>query len=172
VRPITDKEFDELLLAFKRESIHLETRDSYGTAVELPHLAKWQAGKPDDLLWLQEWCSILKNSRADGKTVRRARIVSEPLSDYQRWSYSVAHPMVAAGEDIRWVPRVRVSSIAMPGNDFYLFDGELVVFLTYAGNGLSGAKLLSTEEADINLCQAAFEAVWKLSIPHSEYQPV
>jgi len=38
-----------------------------------------------------------------GKSVRRARIVSEPLSDYQRWPYSIAYPMVEAGEDIRWV---------------------------------------------------------------------
>ncbi|MEV4383972.1 DUF6879 family protein, partial [Streptosporangium sp. NPDC049644] len=46
--------------------------------------------------------------------------VSEPLSDYQRWSYSIAHQMVEAGEDIRWVPRRLVSSIPLPGN-FYLF---------------------------------------------------
>ncbi|MFE3028749.1 DUF6879 family protein [Nocardia tengchongensis] len=28
--------------------------------------------------------------------MRRARIVSEPLSDYQRWSYSIAAPTVSA----------------------------------------------------------------------------
>ena len=50
---------------------------------------------------------------AFGKSVRRARIVSEPLSDYQRWSYSIAHPMVAAGEDIRWVPRRLVSGVRL-----------------------------------------------------------
>jgi hypothetical protein len=60
------------------------------------------------------------------KSVRRARIVSEPLSDYQRWSYSIAYPMVEAGEDIRWVPRRLVSSVALPGNDYYLFDDQLV----------------------------------------------
>jgi hypothetical protein len=36
VTPITDDEFDELLTSFGREAIHLETRDAYGTAVELP----------------------------------------------------------------------------------------------------------------------------------------
>ena len=50
-----------------------------------------------------------------GRSVRRVRIVSEPLSDYQRWSYSIAYPMVEAGEDIRWVPRRLVSSVALPG---------------------------------------------------------
>ena len=107
-----------------------------------------------------------------GKSVRRARIVSEPLSDYQRWSYSIAYPMVAAGEDIRWVPRRRVSSVALPGNDFYLFDDRLAVFLLYAGSGLATGKLSSADHADIRLCRSAFEAVWKLSIPHREYKPV
>jgi hypothetical protein len=49
-------------------------------------------------------CTLREHVRA-GKSVRRARVVSEPLSDYQRWPYSIAGPMVAAGEDIRWVPR-------------------------------------------------------------------
>ena len=104
--------------------------------------------------------------------VRRARIVSEPLSDYQRWSHSIADPMVDAGEDIRWVPRRLVSSIGIPGNDFYLFDDRLVVFLWYAGSGLGVAKVTSTDPADLQLCRQAFEAVWALAIPHREYQPV
>ncbi|MGH3780061.1 MAG: DUF6879 family protein [Pseudonocardiaceae bacterium] len=169
---ITDEEFNRLLAAFERETLHLETRDAYGTAVEPPHMAKWAAGEPDDLEWLQGWCSTLCGHVKAGKSVRRARIVSEPLSDYQRWSYSIAHPMVAAGEDIRWVPRRLVSSVALPGNDFYLFDDQLIIFLIYTGNGLGIEKITSTEPADIRLCQSAFEAVWKLSIPHSDYQPL
>ena len=170
--PVTDEQFAELLTSFDREAIHLETRDAYGTAVELPHMAKWARGEPDDLQWLQSWCATLREHVRAGKSVRRARIVSEPLSDYQRWSYSIAHPMVEAGEDIRWVPRRLVSSIALPGNDFYLFDDCLVVFLLYAGNGLGIGKISSSDTADIQLCRSAFEATWKLSVPHREYQPV
>ena len=170
--PVTDEEFEELLVGFRREAIHLEMRDAYGTAVELPYMAKWAAGEPDDLQWLRGWCTVLGEHAKAGKSVRRARIVSEPLSDYQRWSYSIAYPMVEAGEDIRWVPRRRVSSVALPGNDFYLFDDRLAVFLLYAGSGLATGKLSSADHADIRLCRSAFEAVWKLSIPHREYKPV
>lgn len=169
---ITDEEFDRLLSGFRQQAIHLETRDAYGTTVELPHMAKWAAGEPDGFQWLQGWCSTLREHVKAGKSVRRARIVSEPLSDYQRWSYSIAHPMVDAGEDIRWVPRRLVSSVALPGNDFYLFDDRLIVFLIYAGNGLGTDKVTSTDPADIRLCRSAFEAVWELSIAHSDYQPV
>lgn len=168
---LSDEEFERLLTGFKRSALHLETRDAYGTAIELPYMAKWAASEPDDLEWLQGWCNTLREGVKAGKSVRRARIVSEPLSDYQRWSYSIAHPMVEAGEDIRWVPRRLVSSIAFPGNDFYLFDERLAVFLVYAGNGLATEKIVSTDSADIQLCKQAFEAAWKLAIPHSEYQP-
>jgi hypothetical protein len=172
MRPITDVEFDDLLRTFDDESIHLETRDAYGTETELPHMAQWAAGEPDDLAWLDDWCATLSQHMAAGRTVRRARIVSEPLSDYQRWSYSIAGPMVDAGEDIRWVPRRLVSSIGIPGNDCYVLDQRLVVFLHYSGAGLGVAKVVSTDPADVELCRGAFAAVWKLAIPHREYQPV
>ncbi|MBH0781342.1 DUF6879 family protein [Nocardia bovistercoris] len=169
---ITDDEFDRLLTTFDRESVHLESRDAYGTAVELPHMAQWAAGEPDDLEWLAGWCATLRDHVNAGRSVRRARIVSEPLSDYQRWSHAIAGPMVDAGEDIRWVPRRLVSSVAIPGNDFYLFDDRLVVFLHYAGNGLGTDKVTSTDPDDIQRCRTAFEAVWTLAIPHREYKPV
>lgn len=165
------EEFDDLLHSFRTSAVHLETRDAYGTEVELPHMARWRAGEPDDLEWLEGWCLALRRHVADGRSVRRARIVSEPLSDYQRWSLSIAGPMVDAGEDIRWVPRRLVSSITIPGNDYYLFDDELVVFLHYAGNGLAVDRVSSTEPADVQRCRSAFEQVWRVSTPHGSYQP-
>lgn len=171
--PVTDEEFDELLAAgFEHEALHLETRDAYGTAVELPHMAQWAAGEHDDLDWLQDWCAMLRAHVSAGRSVRRARVVSEPLSDYQRWSYSIAHPMVEAGEDIRWVPRRLVSAVALPGNDFYLFDRRLTVFLLYTGNGLSAGMMKTTDPGVLRLCRESFEAVWVLSIPHRDYGPV
>lgn len=168
---LTTAEFEALIRRFDRESVHLEMRDAYGTAVELPRMAAWAAGEPDDYEWLQEWCDDLRRFTADGKIVRRAHIVSEPLSTYRQWSYPNATVMVDAGEDIRWVPRRLVSSIALPGNDFFMLDQRLVIFLHYAGSGLNTDFVTSTDPHDIELCSTAFEAVWQLSIPHREYKP-
>ena len=171
--PVSDEEFSSLLSGgFATEAVHLETRDAYGTAVELPYMAKWAIGEPDDLRWLQGWCATLQDHLKAGRSVRRVRVVSEPLSDYQRWSHSIAWPMVEAGEDIRWVPRQLVSAVGIPGNDFYLFDGQLAVFLLYAGNGLSAGMVKTVEPAVTELCRQAFDAVWELSIPHRDYHPV
>ncbi len=166
------EEYAALFPQVKREALHLEMRDCYGTEAEIPHLARWAAGEPDDLGWLRPWCTLVRDATTAGKVFRRARVVSEPLSDYQRWAYSLTAPMAEAGEDIRWVPRGLVSSVALPGNDFYLFDDRLAVFLLYAGNGLAAGKLGSADPADLRLCRSAFEAVWELSVPHREYKPV
>ena len=43
---LAEAQFDALFTAFERSSDHLETRDAYGTAVELPHMAKWLLERP------------------------------------------------------------------------------------------------------------------------------
>lgn len=168
---VSADEFSALTSHFASTAVHLETRDAYGTEVELPYMAKWRAGEHDDLGWMQDWCRTLRRHVAAGRSVRRARIVSEPLSEYQRWSHSIAHVMVDAGEDIRWTPRRLVSAIGIPGNDYYLFDDSLVVFLHYAGNGLAVDRTSSTDPDVLALCRSAFEQVWKVSIPHRDYRP-
>src|SRR2546423_10239553 len=120
---------------------------------------------------MQDYCSRVGRHLADGRHIRRPRIVSEPLSEYQRWSHSIAHALVDAGEDIRWVPRPRVSTIGIPGNDYYIFDDRLAVFLHYSGDGLAIDRTTSSDSAVVALCRAAFEAVWGVSIPHRDYRP-
>ncbi|MFI6320405.1 DUF6879 family protein [Nonomuraea sp. NPDC050556] len=164
------EEFNALFTQFERTAIHLEMRDSYGTAIELPHMAKWATGEPDDLAWLQDWCDLVREGTQAGKSFRRAHVIGEPLSDYQRWSHSIMQPHIDAGSEVRWVPRRLVSSIAFPGNDFWLFDDRLVVFHNYAGNGQIIDFVTSTEPADLRLCKAAFDAVWPLGIPHEQYK--
>ena len=170
---ISEGEFQELLrTGFKREAAHLETREAYGTAVELPYMARWLNGEPDDLAWLDEWCATLREHVAAGRSVKRARIVSEPLCDYQRWSHAIAQPMVDAGEDIRWAPRHALGSALVTANDFYLLDDAIAVFLTYTGDGMSADRLVSTDPDDLRRCLAAFDAVSSLTVPHGVYQPV
>ena len=168
---ISYEAFDGLFTSFSREALHLEMRDAYGTAAEIPHLRKWEAGEQGDTAWLQPWFDLVRTGVQGGKVFRRARIVSEPISDYQKWVLKDSHLYVEAGEDIRWVPRSRVSTVALPGNDFWLFDDELVIFLIFAANGLVVDRQRTTDSSAVGLCRSAFEAVWQLSIPDREYRP-
>ena len=168
---ITEDDLTELTSSFKHSMIHMETRDAYGTETELPHMAKWLAGEPDDFAWLDEWCAKMRSHVDAGRSARRVKIVSEPLSDYQRWVYTVYTPIVAAGEDVRWLPRPKVSTICLPGNDYYLLDNMRVVFLHYAGSGLNTCFTTTTDPGVVEMCATAFEKVWPLATPHSEYKP-
>jgi hypothetical protein len=115
---------------------------------------------------------MLREHVAAGRTCRRARIVSEPVNEYQRWSMSLAGLYVDAGEDIRYVPRRNLTTVALPGSgDFYVFDDELVLFLHYAGNGLNTAFETTDDPAIVQTCREAFQAVWDLATPFRAYRP-
>jgi len=64
-----------------------------------------------------------------------------------------------------------VSTIALPGHDFWLFDGELVVFVLFEGSGVVADQVMTTDQDVIDLCRSAFEAVWQLAIPNGDYHP-
>jgi len=44
------------------------------------------------------------------------------------------------------------------------------VFLIFAGSGLVVDRRKTMDHHTVELCRTAFDAVWKLSIPDSEYQ--
>lgn len=167
---ITQSEFDRIFEEFESECLHVEMRDSYGTQAEILPFAKWANGEADDFDWLSGWCDTLRRGTMEGKVFRRALVVSEPLSLYQKWAHSTTSPLVEAGEDIRWVSRRLVSSMGLPGNDFYLIDGKMVVFMHYSGDGAMEDIIISTDPSDIDLCRTAFNMVWRLAILHSEYR--
>jgi hypothetical protein len=171
VRSITTERRKQFFESFRREALHLEMRETYGTEAERPYLEKWKAGEKDDANWAKPWLDQVRAATAAGRSYRRARLISEPMSDYHRWIKSDSHLFVEAGEDIRWVPRRLVSAVALPGNDFWLFDEETAIFTVFAGDGNVAERQLSTDPAVVRLCKSAFEAVWAFGIADHEYRP-
>jgi Family of unknown function (DUF6879) len=171
MRTVSYEKLNELCLGITKSFVHLETRDSYGTEVELPNMAKWRRGEPDDFGWLDWWLEMLRGHRAAGRTCRRVRIVSEPVSDYQQWAMSHAEVFIDAGEDIRYVPRHRLVTVALPGSgDFYVFDDQLALFLHYTGNGTNAFFQTTEDSQTVRTCREAFERVWDLATLFCEYR--
>ena len=167
MRPATYEDLNTLCRSVRRSFVHLETRDAYGTEVELPHMAKWVRGETDDYAWLGWWLEMLRGHRAAGRNCRRARIVSEPLSTYQQWTKSHVRLFTAAGEDIRYVSRSQLVNVMLPGSgDFYVFDDETALFLHYAGNGTNTSFEITDDSSTVRTCMTAFEAVWNLTKPN------
>jgi hypothetical protein len=172
MRPASHRELDDLCRGIRRSFVHLETRDAYGTEVELPHMAKWRRGETDDFAWLGWWLDMLRRHRAAGRLCRRFRVVSEPVSDHQRWTLSHAELLTEAGEDIRYLPRRLLTDVLLPGSgDFYVFDDELVLFLHYAGNGTNASFEISEDRPTVHACEDALATAWDLATPFRDYQP-
>lgn len=172
MRPVDHTQLNDLCRGIKHSFVHLETRDAYGTDVELPHLAAWRRGEHDDFGWLAWWLEMLRGHRAAGRTCRRLRVVSEPVSEYQRWTLDHVGLFVEAGEDVRYAPRPRLATVLLPGSgDFYVFDDKVALFLHYAGSGLN-ASLETTEDPGIvGACRQAFDTAWEMATPARDYRP-
>jgi hypothetical protein len=146
-------------------------RDSYLPTD--PVFADWRAGRPIDPAerW-RDWFNLVRATVVRGIGVRRARIISEPVSEYIRFEHDVTDGLnIAAGEQVRWLPRRRASDIAVPGNDFWLFDDRLVQFNHFSGDGDWIDVERSTDPAVIKLCADAFDTVWARAVPHQSYRP-
>jgi hypothetical protein len=163
--------FEELFASTSYTAVHLEMRDAY--VPNDPSFIAWKGGPPFDRSERESgWRSIISSAVARGIVVRRARIVSEPVTDYIRYEYDVtASTNIAGGEQVRWLPRRRASDLALPGNDYWLFDDHTIRFHFFAGDGEITGEQLCTDPAAIRLCASAFEAVWERAIPHEDYRP-
>jgi hypothetical protein len=174
MEPLTDQQWAELLDACRQSAWHLETRDWYGVGDEKQRLTHYRAtGHRDhaaEAPGRAPWLTLIREVTSAGVQVRRARVVCEPLSGYMRFSHAGTQANIDAGEDVRWLPRAQASRIALPGNDFWLFDGQRVLFNYFTGDGRSAGHELATDDAAVTLCAAAFGAVWALAIPHASYQ--
>ncbi|WP_371783809.1 DUF6879 family protein [Streptosporangium subroseum] len=170
---LTLEQWEKLFTSCRRSAWHLEMRDTYAVGDEQQWVDQWQAGKLDLESYRESrrwWLDLMQASTSAGKQIRRARIVCEPVSEYIKWEHTGAYQNVEAGEDIRWLPRHEAGAIALPANDFWLFDGTKVVLNYWTGDGdwLGNGVTEAPDMAD--LCKSAFEAVWEAAIPHSEYK--
>ncbi|MCC5582026.1 hypothetical protein IMZ11_41150 [Microtetraspora sp. AC03309] len=161
---------DELIRSCERSAIHLEMRDGY--MLEDPGLVAWQSGRLEETAsCYQPWMTLMQETVRRGVDVRRARIVSEPLSEYVRFEYEISHFNVAAGEQVRWLARSNASDLALPGNDFWLIDETWLVFTHFSGNGDVVGREQTRDPQLVKFCLEAFDAVWERATPHDQYRP-
>ncbi|MET9930307.1 MULTISPECIES: DUF6879 family protein [unclassified Streptomyces] len=168
--PSSVPSFAELLGRCERSAVHLEMRDSYAST---DRFEAWKRGEridwADRASWWHPYDQLITDTVARGVSIRRARIVSEPVTEYIRWEHYVTHANVTAGEDVRWLPRRRATDIALPGNDFWLFDGELLRVHHFSGDGAVVEDEITEDAVTVKLCASAFEAVWERAVPHHLY---
>ncbi|MER6377644.1 DUF6879 family protein [Streptomyces mirabilis] len=172
--PLSEPTFAELLASCERSAVHLEMRDAYAVDEEADDLDAWRRtgqrdADPTSAYWAP-WVDLISGAVARGVAVRRVRVVSEPVSEYVRYEHAATGVNVAAGERVRWLPRRRASDLALPGNDFWLFDDRLIRWHHFSGDGVWVGQELAADPAAVKLCADAFEGVWARATPHDQYE--
>lgn len=162
-------EFTDQVRASNTSVVHLEMRDVY--TPNGPVFVDWKAGIPIEFARHQEWVDLVRETVARGVRWQRARIVSEPVTQFIRYEYESATIVnVPAGEDVRWLPRRRASDLCLPGNDFWVFDDRLVRFTHFSGDGDYGDHEWTDEADVIKLCSNAFASVWERAVDHKDFK--
>jgi hypothetical protein len=167
-RAIDRDEFGKLFDEFEHTAFRLETQERYVEDDEIEPLQAFLAGRPD-YGWLADWVDYLREVRAAGKVFERVRVVNEPHSDYTRFGLDASRTNVAAGDDIRYLPRPLATRLGLPDEDYWLFDSRVAVIFQFGTDGrVRGYELVDDPETIVQ------RNVWRdiakhYAIPRNEY---
>jgi hypothetical protein len=145
--------FNDLFGSFDRTARRLEVRERYNLNHERESIRAFLEGGHDDLAWFAPWLDQIRRLTSEGKQFRRVRVVSVPLSDYNRWGLDIARHTSAAGEDIRYLDRARAQDL--PDFDYWLFDDTRVARLHFdAEDRPLGAEIITVADTVKELAAA------------------
>ncbi|MGW4245732.1 DUF6879 family protein [Nocardia sp. NPDC004722] len=160
-------DWSDLFQQCRTEAFHLEVRDDYAVPLESEPFRRFLANQTDDYAWFESWDKLVRGMTGRGVVVSRVRVITLPHTDYQRWSLVVAARNVAAGEDIRYLPRHLAGEV--PLDDWWLMDNEKVVFNLVDDRKKSAGVAITTDPRLVEHCQAVKRRLWALATPYAEY---
>ncbi|QXJ20774.1 hypothetical protein AGRA3207_001544 [Actinomadura graeca] len=144
-------------------------RDTYNVESERVPLARWREGERDDFAWLEGWLDFIRGIARSGVQVQRLRVVSEPHTEYTRWSIEVTRLNVAAGEDVRYLPRQHAEDILLPDEDCWLVDEDGLILSLFEPDGGSAGFAVEPDPRLTAHYRSVRDRAWPRGIPYSDY---
>jgi len=154
---------------FSSSAFRLERLQTYTMPDEVDDLAAFKQGQLPPADYHYGWLDTVADAKQRGKTMRRVRIVTRPLSFYTKWEFVWGFAYnVRAGEDIRILDTTDHPGPGLPDHDFWFFDERQVVQLLYRPDGTQEGREL-VEAPDLNAYLAWQDAAWQASVPFTDY---
>ena len=119
-----------------------------------------------DMEWLQGWLDTIRERTSEGKLVRRVRVVSLPLSDYNRFGLWTAAFNNEAGEDIRYL--ARDDAVGLPDFDYWLFDSRTAARMHFDDGVATDAELIEETATLVDLNYQR-DAAWHRAKTRDEF---
>jgi hypothetical protein len=162
-------EFEQLFDTFTRSAWRLEVQGVYDEPEEREPLRRFLAGGPDDLAWMADWFTWIREITHAGKRFGRVRVLADPITDYQRFELGrLTPPAVEAGEDIRVLTADQAHELDLPDRDFWLFDDTRVALMSFGPDGVDGADLLD-DAASVQPFRDARDRAWDAAVPYRDW---
>jgi hypothetical protein len=151
---------------FKESAFRLERCPSYNMPEEAEMLAAFKRGEKVQLPENHPWPPLVKRQCSAGKVMQRARVVSRPPTEYERFELSLYPHSIEASEQICVYERGSIPEIFRYEVDFWLFDNHTVYILNYDAEG----HFLGTEPAyDMVTYRRIRDLALERSIPLADF---
>jgi hypothetical protein len=151
---------------FKESAFRLERCPSYNLPEEAEMLAAFKRGEKVQLPENHPWPPLVKRQCSAGKVMQRARVVSRPPTEYERFELSLYPHSIEAGEQSCVYERGSIPEIFRYEVDFWLFDNHTVYILNYDAEG----HFLGTEPAyDMVTYRRIRDLALERSIPLADF---
>ncbi|GAB3174281.1 hypothetical protein GCM10027059_46280 [Myceligenerans halotolerans] len=161
-------EFAELFRTFEHTAFRLELRDTYNSPSEQEPLRRFRETGVVDQSNRSAWLGLVAESTRAGRTWRRVRVVTLPLTEYSDWGLRLAEATVAAGDDIRYLERD--DAVGLPDFDYWLFDSRKVAKMHFdEGDGrFIGFEIIEDPSVVVELNYQR-DAAWHHAITRDDF---
>lgn len=167
---ITDEQFDHFFSdGFLHTAWRLETRRAYASDRRGESYQRFLRGEDPQADPNRPWCENIRTQVAQGKRIERVRVADEPITPGQAYLVDVGRTNVAAGEDVRHLPRTVADELGLPPKDFWLFDSRVVLLLHFDEDDVFlGAQLVEDPEVVLEVVQVR-DAAWHHAVPRAKF---
>jgi len=169
---LTGEAWFELFTSVERTARHLETRDHYQVPGEDYYLQQFLDGRYDDMehrAYFADWIEPVRAATEAGKRFERVRVLPADLTPYLRLEVRWNRYNAEAGEDVRYLSRMKANELALPAHDFWTFDGKRVALMYFtADHRWLGADLI-TDPAIVARHEHWMDVAVRYATPYAEY---
>ncbi|MFE7507490.1 DUF6879 family protein [Promicromonospora sp. NPDC057488] len=156
----------QLFAECEHTAFRLELLERYNSPNLREPLRRYLADGTTDMAWLEGWLATIRERVAEGKIVRRVRVVSLPLSDYNRFGLWTAAFNNEAGEDIRYL--ARDDAAGLPEFDHWLFDSRRAARMSFDDGVAVSSTLIDDPNVLVELNHQR-DAAWHRSVARDEF---
>lgn len=162
------EEITHLFTEFEHTAFRLETRRGYASDRQGARFQAFMRGilpqpEPD-----HPWNVNVRAKADQGARFSRVRIVDDPPTDGQRFLMATAAGNVAAGEDIRVLPRSEAVRLNLPDFDLWLFDSHVLVRMHIDDTDTTVGVELVDDPAEVLAACRARDTAWAAAVPTAE----